>query len=194
MDELELQIQAELSAITDFLEERFRWRSRWNGEIELSDDSSTHGKALWNGGISINRELAKTDLRWRTEIHEALHLFSVGLNPQGYLDLEGWEEGVVEKLQRLLRPRVLSSLSVSIPETIFAAVEAKHDYNSYIGALDGLREELNEPVMVFYQNLLSTALQSRPALVIQAGRCLPPIQFKGFQRKFALAFSILRGD
>jgi hypothetical protein len=63
MDELELQIQAELSAITDFLEERFRWRSRWNGEIELSDDSSTHGKALWNGGISINRELAKTDLR-----------------------------------------------------------------------------------------------------------------------------------
>ena len=194
MDELETQIQAELSAITDFLEERLGRRSRWNGDVELSDDSSALGKALWNGCISINRKLARTDLRWRTQIHEALHLFSTGLNPQGYLDLEGWEEGVVEQFQRLLRPHILASFSVIIPETVFAIEEAKHDYNRYISALEGLREELNEPSLVFYHDLLVTALQSRPSLIIQAGRRLSPSQFKGFQRKFALAFSVLRGD
>ncbi|MBA2679155.1 MAG: hypothetical protein H0U76_12255 [Ktedonobacteraceae bacterium] len=81
MDELETQIRDELSAITDMLEEILGRRSRWNGKVELMEDSSFLGKALWNGRISINRGLAKSELRWRTEIHEALHLFSVGLSP-----------------------------------------------------------------------------------------------------------------
>ncbi len=40
MDEIETQIRGELAAIADFLEERLGRRSRWNGEVELSDDAS----------------------------------------------------------------------------------------------------------------------------------------------------------
>ena len=195
MDELKTQIQAELSAITDFLEERLGRRSRWNGEVELSSDAAAFGKARWSGAIILNRLVAESDLRWRTEIHELLHTFSTGLGLSDYLNLPGWEEGVVEQLQRSLRPEVLSRLSARVPEVIFVSVESGHEYNRYIAALDKLRNVLNAPTQeAFYQELLATPLKDRPKVIIQAGRRLPPDQFHGFQREFGLAFSILRGD
>ena len=194
MEELEAQVRDELSAITVFLEERLGRRSRWNGEVELSDEAAAFGKARWSGGIIINRALARSELRWRTEIHELLHTFSPGLVISDYLSLPGWEEGVVEQLQRLLRPSILARLAVSVPEDVFAPVEAGHEYNRYITALEKLRVVLNTPYEAFYQELLATPLKDRPNATIQQGRRLPTDQFRGFQREFALAFSILRGD
>lgn len=96
MEELETQVRDELAAITDVLEDILGRRSHWSGEVELSDDASTFGKASWSGRVVINRKVAQSDLRWRTEIHEVLHLFSVGLTSTAYAELLGWEEGVVE--------------------------------------------------------------------------------------------------
>ena len=166
MDGLETQVRDELSAITGFLEERLGRRSRWNGEVELSDDPGINGRAMWSGRIAINRHLARSNVRWRTEIHEALHLLSVGLTPQSYLDFQGWEEGVVEQLQRLFRPHVLSALTIAVPESLFIAEETTHDYNRFVEALETLRGVLNEDAMPFYVQLLATPLAERPVAII----------------------------
>jgi len=194
MDELETQITDEVAAITGFLEQQLGRRSRWNGEVELSDDPTAFGKALWNRRISINRQTAQTDLRWRTEIHEALHLLSVGLNPVSYIDFEGWEEGVVEQLQRLLRPAVSNALSVAVPDAVFADAESSHDYNRFINAPERIRIAVNGLTLVFYRDLLNIPLRERPSSIIQLGRQLPTHQFRGFQKEIAVAYSILRGD
>ena len=194
MDELQTQITEEIAAITDFLEQRLSRRSRWNGEVKLSADPDFHGKAHWNGSLSISRRLAATDLRWRTEIHEALHLFSAGLTPHAYLDFEGWEEGVVEHLQRALRSAILAAMPCVVSEDIFRETEVHHEYNKYLKALESLRFELNKPLLPFYQELLAAPLADRPAFVIQAGRQLPQEQFRRFQRVFAKEFSTLTGS
>ena len=190
MEELETKITDEVAAITGFLEQQLGWRSRWNGEVELSNDPTAFGKALWNGRISINRQAAQTDLRWRTEIHEALHLLSAGLTPTNYLDFEGWKEGVVE---RLLRPIVLNALSVAVLDTVFAAAELSHNYNRYIDALERVRVAVNGLALMFYSDLLNTSLPARPSSVIQLSRQLPTNLFREFQKEFAVAYSTLRG-
>ena len=194
MDELETQVRDELAAIADILESILgRW-SRWNGAVELSDEAAAYGKARWSGGIVLNRGVAASEARWRTEIHELLHTFSPGLTANNYLTLPGWEEGIVEQLQRSLRPGILTRLSVRVPDVVFVVVEAEHEYNRYIAALDKLVTILNELGETFYRELLAVPLKDRPAAVIQRGRQLPADQFRAFQREFALAFSILRGD
>ena len=194
MDELETQIRAELAAITDILENILGRRSRWNGEVELSDEAAAYGKARWSGGIVLNRGVAASEARWRTEIHELLHTFSPELTASSYLSLPGWKEGIVEQSQRSLRADILTRLSVTVPDGVFGAVEAGHEYNRYISALDKLVTILNESGEVFCRELLAVPLKDRPAAVIQRGRQLPSDQFRVFQREFALAFSILRGD
>ena len=194
MDELETQVRGELAAITDFLEEQLGRRSRWNGEVELSDDASTFGKASWSGRIVINRKVAQSELRWRTELHEALHLLSVGLTSITYAELLGWEEGVVEQLQRLLRPTILRSLNVSIPEDVFLTAEARHRYNHFINALEDLRLLLGESAEGFYLRLLAVPLRERPANVMESGAILPPDDVTQFRRAFAVSFSLLRRE
>lgn len=194
MEELEQKVQKELSAITDYLETRLGRRSRWNGDVELTEDASTFGKALWSGRIVINRELARQEARWRTEIHEALHTFSMGLSPGSYLEFPGWEEGVVEGLQRLLRSELLSHLTVAVSDSTLTDAESHHEYNRYIGALETLRAVLSDPEEQFYLNLLAMPLKERPGAVIQMGRNLAPIQLRDFQRRFAVAFRVLKGD
>lgn len=123
MDDLQAQITKKIAAITDFLEQRFSRRSRWNGEVKLTSASDNYGQAHWDGSIRLNRSLAQTELRWRTMIHEALHHLSVGLTPTSYSDLRGWEEGTVEQLQRLIRDEVLDALAVSVPPDMFYNAE-----------------------------------------------------------------------
>ena len=136
MDDLEKQVRDELAAISGALESILGRRSRWNGEVELSDEAAVYGKALWSGGIVLNRRVAASEARWRTEIHEPLHTFSPGLTASAYLTLPGWEEGIVEQLQRSLRPGILARLSVRVPDEVFIAVEAGHEYNRYIAAFN----------------------------------------------------------
>lgn len=194
MDEPETQIRDELASITDVLENILGRRSRWNGEVELSDEAAAFGKARWSGGIILNRALAGSELRWRTEIHEALHLFSVGLTSTTYVELRGWEEGVVEQLQRLLRPDIFRSLNIRVPEAVFLVKEADHRYNRFIRALEELRLFLDEPSEQFYSHLLGVPLMDRPATVMAAGVLLPSDDLILFRRTFAVSFSLLRRE
>jgi len=192
MEELETKVRDELAAITDVLEDILGRRSCWNGEVELSDDATMFGKASWSGRIVINRKVAQDDVRWRTLIHEALHTFSVGLTPVAYETLKGWEEGVVEQLQRLLRPRLLQSLGVRVPAPLFLAIEADHPYNLYVDALEGLRLSLGRSEEAFYLHLLSVPLGQRANDVIVQGQQLPEDRCLHFRRVFSASFPRLR--
>ncbi|MBV9851189.1 MAG: hypothetical protein JO250_16085 [Armatimonadetes bacterium] len=194
MDVPRSQIQDELSRIVTSLESITGRKSRWTGNVMLSNDPSFRGKMSWNGDIVFRDSIVQQDLRWRTVIHEALHTLSVDLIPSSYFDLLGWEEGVVEKLQRLLRPVILTQLGVRVPEAVFVPVEAGHEYNAYIDALESVRGALSAPDSAFYLDLLAVPLKDRPRHVIQHGKVLPPQEFKHFQRLFAASFAVLRGD
>ena len=61
----------------------------------------------------------------------------------------GWEEGVVEQMQRLLRPQVVVALSLDLDEAVPAEAEANHPYNVFIILLEDLRQRLNDAPLVF---------------------------------------------
>ena len=110
------------------------------------------------------------------------------------MEYPGWEEGVVEWLQRSYRQEVLSRLGVRVEETVFVSVEDGHQYNRYITTLLTLPAALSQPPLGFFSVLLETPLKDRSDYVMECGRSLPVEHFRGYQRTFALAFSVLRGD
>ena len=192
MDELETQVRDELAAIADVLEEMLGRRSRWNGELELSYEPFFRGKMSWRGGILLRADLARAEPRWRTLLHELLHTFSIGLNPEAYTNLRGWEEGTVEQLQRLIRPTVLARLGLNIPEETFAVVEADHPYNLFILALEQIRNPLDLHERNFYEQLLDIPLLERPGYIMSIGIKSPIIEPAEFRRIFAVSFTALR--
>ena len=74
------------------------------------------GKKRFSCDIQIQEALAKTEARWTTLIHESLHTFSSGYLREDYQAYRGWEEGVVEQLQRLLRFEVFHRLEWQSPQ------------------------------------------------------------------------------
>ena len=80
--------------------------SRWVGSLELTDNpfSLTSGIAHLDGRVEIARSIwRQPQYRWRTVIHEALHFCSPSYSKSEYSGSRGWEEGVVEQMQRLLQ-------------------------------------------------------------------------------------------
>lgn len=193
MDELETQVRDELVAIRDVLQESIGWPSRWTGEVEILDDSMAYGHARWGGRIAVSRDIIQSDARWRTQIHELLHTFSVGLTPDAYSQFRGWEEGTVEQLQRHFRPLVLGRLSLPIPDHFFAAVEKEHSANRYIETLNAMGGLLGQPSPGFFISLLGIPLANRPAYVLESGHTLPVDRQAEFRRYFASSFSLMRG-
>jgi hypothetical protein len=63
-----------------------------------------------------------------------LHKFSPAFTRREYELFEGWDEGVVEQLQRLLRTGVLDKIGVAVRvlEVMLAEAEQSHRYNGYI--------------------------------------------------------------
>ena len=57
-----------------------------------------------------------------TFIHEALHSVSAGFMGEDYRSARGWEEGVAEQLQRLLRVEVLDRLGAHMEEAVFTSI------------------------------------------------------------------------
>ncbi len=134
------QLQEELEQVCRALTERLGRPLRWSGRVETTEDSRIRGAKPFRCDIVINIGLAGKAERWRTLIHEMLHTFSAGYQPLDYVAFRGWEEGVVEQLQRILRPEILAEIGIAIEETVFAAVEAAHEYAEYMGALEAMRE------------------------------------------------------
>jgi hypothetical protein len=195
MDELEAQIREELRRILEIVCELTGLPSNWNGRLELVLNAEFRGRKPFTCDIQIDAELTRQPGRWATLIHEALHAVSAGYDRSDYQAFRGWEEGVVEQLQRLFRPTVLARLGVSIDETIWQEHEANHRFNEYISALEEIRRALNDPIaenpVRFYAGLLATPLRERPGYVLGMGYREPELPRTPFIRVFSAANAVL---
>lgn len=189
----QLRVQQEIVAIVEVLTELTGLASRWNGEVELSQDARAFGRKPFSCRIVLNESLADQPVRWRTLIHEALHSFSAGYNSRDYQSWRGWEEGVVEQLQRLFRPTVLARLSVTVDAVVFQEAEVDYLFNKHIGALEQLREVTGaRKIQDFYLDLLMTRIKNRPGLILSRRFQLPPEEQAAFIGLFSRANSVLK--
>lgn len=101
---------------------------------------------------------------------------------------------MVEKLQRLLRPTVLSTLEVTVEETFFSAFEERHLYNGYLEALAELQKVVGQPEQQFYIDLLRNPIRDRSASVYAMSRHLTGQDYKDFILVFSKANSVLKGE
>ena len=190
----EAQVLEELGAVRDAVERLTGLHSRWSGSVVLMDGReivAMRGQPVlaekrWSCDILLNTVLTASPTRWRTYIHEMLHSVSVGLNEQDLRRLRGWEEGVVEQVQRLLRPQLLASIGVDVPEEVFAAVDRAWTLNGFVEALEVLRSALEREADTFYLDLLRTPLRERLAYVLAQDHT------PEFQRLFARTLGKLR--
>ncbi|CAN5442267.1 hypothetical protein BH11ARM2_BH11ARM2_25600 [soil metagenome] len=104
-------------------------------------DLGANGKKPFGCDILIDQDLAAAPHRWRTVLHEAIHAFSEGYGPAYALYL-GWEEGVVELLQREMRFEVLTRAGILYDENAQKAAEQNQAYNKYVEALQGSQSRL----------------------------------------------------
>jgi len=194
MDELEARTLAELQGIIAVLQELTGLPSRWSGRVELVPGADFKGKKRFTCDIQIDAALAERDARWPTLIHEALHSLSVGYVGTDYRAFRGWEEGVVEQLQRLLRPLVLVKLDVVTAAGAFR--DSERPYGVFIEALETLRRHLEAPVggdgaTEFYVDLLKHPIRERPGVVLAAGYQLPVARRVLFMQAFSAANAVL---
>ena len=169
---MEGELHLNLRQIIQVLENILGRPSRWNGNVYLARTLSFGGAAHYDGSLSLSENVnADPDLRWRTMIHEALHTFSPPYSRSEYIAARGWEEGVVEQMQRLLRPQVLSHLQTTVYEDVLLEAEANHPYNVYISSLEDLRRHLGDLPFNFYRLLLAAPLPER-ALILRRGSIL----------------------
>jgi len=186
------QIEAELQAIAAVLTELTGLPSRWSGHVEFVPEADFKGKKRFTCDIQIDADLAHQEARWSTLIHESLHAVSAGYVGTDYREFPGWEEGVVERLQRLYRPAVLTRLGVLVPDEVFREAEAKHNYNKYIAALEQVRPHLSLPEEEFYLRLLRTPIKVRFSLVFGLGNQLSGQQRIAFAHAFSAASAVLK--
>jgi hypothetical protein len=186
MDSLQTRITDELRRIIPVIEEYTGLTSRWSGIVELVSDADFKGKKPFRCDILIDVEWAKQDVHWTTLIHEALHSVSAGYNPTDFQRNRGWEEGVVERMQRFLRPVIFARLGVDLPVEIFTTHDNQHAFNGYIALLEEVRVALvEEDAEAFYRHLLQTPIRDRYSLLLDIGRSLP--QERKTQALFALS-------
>ena len=160
------QVEAELKSIVAAVEQITGLKVNWNGILYLESSIREKGSKSFRCHIVVRADLAGLEVRWRTLLHEVLHAASVGYNFPDFSANRGWEEGVVEQLQRLVRPQILSVLNVDIKEAVFAEVEEQHLFNTYIEPLERIRNALQEEPQTFYVALLQTPIKARYASLI----------------------------
>ncbi len=171
--------------------------SRWSGRVELVTDAEFKGRKRPICDIQIDAALATQDTRWATLIHEALHSISVGYNSNDFRQFRGWEEGVVEQLQRMFRSVILGRLGVSLADDVFHPEEETHAFNGYIAALESLRLMLRENASPnakqdFYLNLLALPIAGRPDNILRVSFALEQPQHGVFISAFSRANSTLK--
>jgi len=188
------KISSELSDIIDAVSKIIGCSSNWSGVVRLVQDADFKGQKPFQCDILLNANLVADDSRWRTLLHEALHSFSQGYNRDDFENFRGWEEGVVEKLQRLLRPGVLSVLAVTVEDKVFRALEERHLYNGYLEALAELQRISGQPEQQFYVDLLGTPIRDRSASVYAISRRLTEQDYKDFMLVFSRTNSVLKGE
>ena len=162
MDSLQAQITQELRDIAAAIEQLTGLRSNWNGELNLvPPDVRYRGLKPFTCAVHLRVDLAADDLRWRTLIHESFHAISAGYNQLDFDQNVGWEEGVVEQLQRLFRVRILDIIGFRVEEASFAIQDANHLFNIYITPLERIRSTFGEEADAFYLDLIAVPIKER---------------------------------
>lgn len=197
MDDLEARTQQELAAIVTILTELTGLPSRWSGRVELVPEAEFKGRKRPICDIQIDADSVTKETRWATLIHEALHSISVGYNSSDFRQFRGWEEGIVEQLQRIFRPAILGKLGIALANDVFDAEEEAHAFNGYIAALESLRLTLNESASAqgkqeFYLDLLALPISDRPDSVLRVIFAMEQPQRGVFISAFPRANSILK--
>lgn len=151
--------------------------SKWSGKVFVppaDKKSPWYGLKAWACDISIREDAAdRISTRYPTLIHEVLHSVSNDMLPSTYAKMVGWEEGVVEGLQRLLRPAIMKRRfpDLQLEDELFAAASDKYNgYNPWVQTLQLLAKELGVPEKRFFLDLIKTPLEDRPAYVRELGR------------------------
>lgn len=192
MESLHTQVTEEVRRIVDIVEDLTSLQSRWSGKVELVENADFKGKKPFRCDILLNALLATQLERWSTLIHEVLHTVSAGYARDDYQDFQGWEEGVVELLQRLFRARILSRLQIEVDEEFFQSVDEGHAYNNFIAALEQLRVRVGKTQEEFYLLLSHTPLRDRSALLLTLGSHLQGSERRQFIMEFSAANAALR--
>lgn len=162
MDDLQAQVVEELGRITTYIEQTTGVSSNWNGLLNFVPvEAGFRGMKPFSCSIQLRVDLATRPTRWRTLIHEAFHAFSAGYNQSDFAQNVGWEEGVVEHLQRLFRPRILAALDVDVDESVFGLVEQTHPFNIYVEQLRRLQQALSADKEGFYLDLIAVPIKLR---------------------------------
>jgi hypothetical protein len=195
METDEARIAREIRSILEVVCEITALTSNWSGTLQLVENAEFRGRKPFSCSIQIASDLAQTVDRWPTLIHEALHAISAGYSSIDYQAFRGWEEGVVEKTQRLIREEVMSRLGVSAEESIWQLRESLHPYNDYIVALEDVRNALgaggDDEALPFYIRLLGTPIKDRPGLVLWLGYQRDELPRTPFVRAFSAASAVL---
>lgn len=191
------QVRTELEQIMPLVSALTGLPTRWSGVVELVSEEDFKGKKRFTCDIQLDAPLADQDVRWATLIHESLHCHSAGYNGSDYRLYRGWEEGVVEQLQRLFRPQILSEIGVAVDEAVFRQAAEFHRYNRYIRVLENLRQALPQSAddqEGFYKMLLATPMRDRIALVLGYRDTLPFVERVEFVGNFSAAnYELTRG-
>ena len=192
MDESQNRLQTELNALVAVIVRLAGLPSNWNGEVSLVPGANFKGKKRFSCGIELDADLANQEARWSTLIHEALHSISVGYTASAYWELPGWEEGLIEQLQRLYRSAALEALKVSVDADIFLVMDAEHRYNRYIAALETLRVFLDAEPLDFYLALLRMPIRERPGSMLYLSQSLDSAERIEFLRLFSASHTVLK--
>ncbi len=188
------RIHRELSGIVAALSKITGLPTHWSGRVELVEEAAFKGQKPFQCDILLNANLVDEGVRWRTLIHEALHSFSAGYQREDFEKFRGWEEGVVEKLQRLLRQKVLSLLAVTVPESVFLVFDRSHLYNTYLDALAELQVFSGQSEHQFYLDLLGIPIREHSASVYSLVRQLTGQDRTDFLFCYSRANSTLKGE
>jgi hypothetical protein len=163
------QIEADQRVIITELTRLTGLPSRWSGKVVISHalningDPEYNGYKDWNCDIIIHHYRLVGDGRFNTGVHEGLHSISVGMNPLDYLAYSGFEEGVVEKLTRILRDEVFAGMGLQGPFEVRDGVY----YEQFVILLEDLRFRTGKAEREFYIEMLRTPLRDREETVVQ---------------------------
>ena len=188
------RIRQELRDVLQVLSEITGLPSNWSGTVHLVTDAGFKGQKPFSCDILLDAALASEEIRWRTLLHEALHALSRGYVREDFESFRGWEEGPVEKLQRLLRPVVLMRLGIAVDESIFRAADERHLYNRYLMALEEMQQATGIPERQFYVDLLAAPIKDRAMAIYALSSRMPREQRQAFLQVFSKVNSVLKGD
>ena len=190
------RIRNEMSGIIAELERLTLLPSQWNSQIEMTPAArQAFGGKTFGCLIRIRADIAESEARWLTMIHEALHCFSEGRNADASLRYPGYEEGVVECLQMLLRQEILDALGINLAASFFVDRDANSAYTDYVNTLEAMRSALGvEEPRGFYLDLLATPLEQRWALLREQARQDSRWQNADFRNNWRQWERILSGE